>query len=75
MTFIHRLVNIDSYRWVVALEWIDELFGLALVIELHYATNLQELISLAIPGEKIKRYATMKICLDYVQEDFQSRLD
>ena len=34
------------------------------------ANWLNEPISLATPGEKIKRLTTMKILLDYIQEDF-----
>ena len=33
-----------------------------------------EPIWLATPGEKVKRFTKIKICLKYIQEDFQSHL-
>ena len=42
---------------------------------LRYTPHFLESISLATQGEKVKRFTTMKILLEYIQEDFQRNLD
>ena len=75
MTPIHSVVNTDSYRWTVVLGSIDEIFGIACPIYLYYTSYFNEPVSLATLGEKVKRFTTMKIRLDYIQEDFPVDMD